>query len=323
MSRIIKPGDPGFYINRKRWHELNADACVGVTGHFSGRAIKPGVGVVREFGTSPNLITNVGMNALGSGGSFIRMHLGTGTATPQFTDTGLQNFGVNVQANNGTAVYSSASVSPWFGEVRITWTSAVGGATGNWSEIGISNQNTNGNLRSRALILDQIGSPTIFPVLADEQFQGTYTFRIYAPQSDVPASILLSSSPYSTVTRAIGVTSANASPGNWGPSIQEADPFIANGDNSRACTGPLVAVTDAQPAGVINNIPAGSSSAYAAGSHYRDSSYRWGSGAGVGTLRTFITAFVSARFQVEYSPTIAKLATEELIINQRVSWARR
>lgn len=327
MSRIIKPGVPGFYINRRRYHEIESRAQVGVCGYYMGKAIKPGIGVVREFGTSvpvPNLITDIGMDALGSGGSFLRMHLGTGTTPPQFTDTQLQNFGVNVLATNGSATFSSSGSSPWYGQIAITWTSAVGGATGTWYEIGVSNQNTNGNLRSRALILDNDLNPTGFTVQADEQFQGTYIFRIYAPSSDYPETVALSGTNYDTITRAIAVNVANNnSPGNWAPKIQASAPFNAATNECRPYTGGLVSETSSAPTGVINNAPSVSTATYGAGNHYVDGSFRWGSGLAVGTLRTFVLSFQSARFQVEYDPTITKLTSEEIIINQRLGWARK
>ena len=167
-----------------------------------------------------NIITNLGLDAVGATGTaadWSRMLLGTGTATPAVTDTALQVFGVNVVASAGTSSYGNSGVSPYYGWHRKVWTSAVGGATGNWTEIGISNQNTNGNLRSRALILDNMGNPTTFPVLADEQFQGTYELRQYVPLADNPASITLSGTPYATVTRALNATLANGNSNTWSP----------------------------------------------------------------------------------------------------------
>ena len=51
------------YFNQRRYVETEGLTSVGVDGFFIGRAIKPGFGVTREFGISPNLITNLGLNA--------------------------------------------------------------------------------------------------------------------------------------------------------------------------------------------------------------------------------------------------------------------
>lgn len=324
MSRIIKPGEPGFFINRRRYVESEASVGFGVEGLYIARAIKPGHGVVRER-VFPNLITDLGLNALGTGGNFLRMHLGTGTATPAFSDTSLGAFGVNVADVAGAAVYSAAASAPWYAQLALTWTSAVGGATGNWTEIGISNQNTNGNLRSRALILDNMGAPTTFPVLADEQFQGSYIFRTYAPASDNAQAITLSGAAYTATIRALGVTTVNANGGQWGPKLGSAAEFQASSNSAQCFTGALAAVTAGTPGGSAlgGGDATATTAAYGSGNYYRDCSYRWGSGQAVGTVRTAVVPVQSGRFQVEYNPTFSKLTTQEFIHNQRVSWARR
>lgn len=313
------------YINRNRYIESEGRCRIGVEGYYSGRAIKNGK-VMREFGCTvpvPNLITNLGMNALGGTPAFTRMHLGTGTAAPAFTDVALGTFGVNVLNGLPTLVGANSGSSPYFGTTTMTWTSAVGGATGNWTEIGISNQNTTGNLRSRALILDGVGSPTVFPVLADEQFQGVYTLRTYVPLVDDTESITLSGTPYDTTTRALRATAQQ-----WAPLLTgSGSPFrdgSPNGNVPIMYTGALAVITATNPAGSILTANGTSSvSAYVSDSFQLDSAYRWGSAQGVGVGRTLMLTLMAGFFQVEYSPTINKLTTQELIHNQRVIWARR
>jgi hypothetical protein len=329
MGKIIVPGEPGFYINRKRYIETEGRVTLGVEGRYTLRAIKPGRGVVREA-SFPNLITDMGMNSLGNDVAWNRMHLGTGTTTPAVTDTGLAAFGTNVVNANPTVTTGNSGVAPYYGYARMVFTSAVGGATGNWTEIGISKQNTDGLLRSRALILDGGGSPTTFPVQSDEQFEGTYEFRIYVPTVDTPASITLSGTPYDTITRAL-----RASDAVWAPSmVSPGNPTdglfrLATGSQiNTACTwysGALAATTAANPAGTQNSTGSTSmiAAAYGAGNFYRDYGLRSGAAVNVGTLRTArLIGTNTLALQVEYTPTITKLTTEELIHNQRISWAR-
>lgn len=318
MSKIIKP----FYINRKRYIETEGRAKIGVEGHYTIRAIKPGRGVVREI-SFPNLLTNLGMDALGSSPTFIRMHLGTGTAAPDVTDTQLAAFGVNVVNGMPSVSAGTSGSSPHFGFCRLVWTSSVGGATGTWTEIGVSNQNTTGGLRSRALILDGGGNPTSFPVLSDEQFSGVYEFRVFAPASDAKENIALSGTSYDTTTRALDVT-GNA----WHPPIADGLPIFqigSAGGDARCWTGGLGSVTDVIPQGSnLGNRSGVVTDAYGAGNHYFDSGARWGSAAGVGQVRTVsLKLRGGGAFQIEYSPTFTKLTTEEFIHNQRVSWARK
>lgn len=326
MSRIILPGERAFYINRNRWAEIESRAKVGVEGRYTLRAIKPGVGVVREA-TFPNIFTNLGMDSLGSAPAFARMHLGTGSATPLVTDTSLDNFGTSVV--NSAASLSDGVVNepPYYVWRRMTWTSAVGGATGTWTEIGVSNQNTNGNLRSRALILDNNQQPTSFPVLADEQFEGTYEFRLYAPASDSFAAVSIGGASYDTVTRAAHVTSStfwrlneitstNANRSLFMGSI------VAAGDQA-AYAGDIAAVTSAPSDSPLGSRTSQGTYAYGGGNHYIDTFARWGPGAGVGSIKSLFWRFASGALQIQLDPVLVKLATEEFIHNQRISWARR
>lgn len=321
--------EPAFFINKNKYKEIEVNASVGVAGIYTGMAVKPGVGVVRRFEMPcPNLITNLGMDALGSVPGFSRMHLGTGTSAPAFTDTGLENFGVAVSGSNPVTDQGGSGASPHYGYTRMTWTSEVGGATGVWTEIGVGRTTSPGGLRSRALILDSVGNPTSFPVLADEQFVGTYELRFYAPSADAPATVTLGSQTYETVTRALRVTNSSS----WAPSVTGTSSDGAFqvltgsfGSNTAFYTGGMGAVTDHNPNGSI--LSGGSSSrrsyGYTDGSHYRDFGVRIGAGAANGLIRTVRWLTISAAFQIEYNPVIEKLDDEELIVNQRISWARQ
>lgn len=324
MKKIITPGHPDFHINRKRYVEIEpAPRLFRVEGFYHGCAIKPGFGVVREFEIPvPNIITNTGLNAMASGFNGRHMHLGTGTTTPSATDTALATFGVGISSFTEQSGVSGSS--PYYGWSRLTWTSTVGGATGNWTEIGVSNQATTGNLRSRALILDGGGSPTTFTVQSDEQFRGSYELRLYAPESDDTRSVNLSGTPYDVTTRAIRVTQ-----GVWHPYVYDESPFfvLSSGTNDVAMySGGLAAVTASNPSGSQPTSPNASSvsaATYTSDNYYRDLSARWGSGAAVGTCQTALMALRAGALQVRYDPSLTKLTTEEVIFNQRVVWARR
>ncbi len=318
-----------FFINKNRFHESYGDIKFGVSGKYMLAAIKPGVGVVRSLAV-PNLITNMGMDSLAGDPHFNRMHLGTGTTPPAFTDTALTVFGVNVVNGISAQAYGVASTTPYYGWARVTWTSSVGGATGNWTEIGVSNQNTNGGLRSHALIVDGGGNPTTFPVLADEQFQGVYEFRVHLPASDAPATIDLSGTPYDTITRTLRATGTVWQPaaiatgtigaaGLWQPSTgAQID------GNCSWYSGGLAAVTASNPLGspVGSGNTTGIASTYTSGNFYRDYGINFGSGVSVGVVQTLKLMLHYGALQVNYDPTITKLTTELIRHNQRIGWAR-
>jgi len=326
--KIITPGDPGFYINRRRWHERESHMAVGVEGIYTLRAIKPGVGVVRET-SFHNLITNLGMDAIGDGSAWRYMHLGTGTTPPTVTDTGLANFGVALTAFPSSDTGASPT-PPYYGYQRMTWTSSVGDATGVWTEIGISGQATNGNLRSRELIRDNLGNPTSFPVQSDEQFEGTYELRMYAPESDVVADISLSGVTYTTTTRPLRVTTANA---GWGLNMANGATnghfvFTTGSMSTNTCAamnGDLAAVTAASPSGTVvgSGSTTGITGSYVPGSYHRDYGIRFGAGVAVGSINVLRLLCRTTAWQVKYHTPVNKLETEEFIHNQRFSWVRR
>lgn len=323
MKKIIAPGDPGFYINRGRYVEVETHVRVGVEGIYTGRAIKPGYGVVREFHMpAHNLLTNYGMNTLGGQptNSFNFMHLGTGTTPPEFTDTSMANFGVSLSGRSN-AGSGNSGLPDYFSFSRFRWTSTVGGATGNWTEIGCSRTSTNGNLQSRALIVDGSGNPIAFPVREDEQFQGEYEFRVYPMLVDAPANVQMSGTPYATVTRALDVTR------NYAPPLQlNINMFGAGGANpfAQVYTGGLAAMTATAPLGSgLGPRTSIANTTYVNDSFQMDGSQRWGAGAGVGLIKTVQYKTDSGTYQIEFDTAINKLTTEEFIHNQRVSWARR
>lgn len=327
--KIITPGDPGFYINRRRWHERESHMSVGVEGIYTLRAIKPGVGVVRET-SFHNLITNLGLDAIGTGAAWSHMHLGTGTAPPSVTDTSLANFGVAI-SNYPNSADGISPTPPYYGYLRLTWKSSVGGAAGVWTEIGISNQSSNGNLRSRELIRDNLGNPTSFPVQSDEQFEGTYELRMYAPESDVVADISLSGVTYTTTTRPLRVTTASfgwamvnvASSVSGGLFYLRTSGVLAG--TSIAMNGDLGAVTDNDPSATALHTSGASAIAnsYVPGSYQRDYGLRFGAGVAVGSINVLRLICTTTAWQVKYHTPVNKLDTEEFIHNQRFSWARR
>lgn len=322
---IITPGHPDFYINKLRAADIYMENTVGVAGFFSGSAIRANGEVRAQFGfndSNPNIITNLGLNSFGSGNNvpspgFIQ--LGTGSSTPIATNTTLDSYVTYIghSPNYPTDSVSISSTSPYYCQIKRTWKSAVGGATGSWTELGVSNQSESGKLTSRALFLDNLGNPTTFPILSDEQLEVSYTLRLYIPEVDSTASVLISGTSYDTITRAAYCTTYKSTVG-WYPSFR---PFAGVRQDCAAYTGTIGAITSS-PAGYLE-AGTSTSSSYITDSFYRDGSVTWSSGRATGNIRSYIAQLAATCFQIQYDPFIPKLATEILVLNQRVSWARR
>lgn len=108
--------------------------------------------------------------------------VGTGTSTPNVAQSTL-----DAQVSSREATSAQTGINTEFNNVWFTYTYlwAVGGATGNLSEVGVGASTSGSDLFSRARILDTNGDPTTITVLADEQLRVTYTFRLYRPSGDL------------------------------------------------------------------------------------------------------------------------------------------
>lgn len=299
---------------------------VGLEGWYGMQAIKRGR-VVREYWfPEHNLITDLGLDRIGSAGAnsiYRYMHVGLGTANPDGAQVQLSNFLANVTTSQPTTTSGNSGAPDFYAWRRFEWTSGIGDLGNNiLTEIGVSGQTGNGLLFSRDLIRDAEGDPSSFPIQDDEQFRGIYELRIYAPQSDNPASVMIGANPHDTITRALDVNS-----GNWGAVNpgQVGVNFAANTivGHSQAYSGDLVAITATNPSGSLGSATSVSTQDYNNGDHYRDRTTVWGISTGNGNIRTVTQGFNCCKFQVRYDPVIEKTSDQTLVLNQRVSWARK
>lgn len=307
------------------------DTSVGMEGWFTLRAIRRSGRVTRErkfrvLDPFHNLITNYGMDSLGNRGSnqlFLRCHVGTGTTAPLITDVALANFHAAVSSSNPSSTFGNSGTAPYYGWRAHVWTSAIG-ALGNviLTEVGISHTTTTGNLLSRELIRDGGGSPTSFPLNDDEQLEVTYEFRTYVPMTDAEATVMVGSTSHDTITRALSAT--NATLWSIGATSSGSTNFDISGNfDNTAYSGDLVDMESGSISGSLGNQTGSTTAAYTPGNHYLDASSTWGTGSGNGAIRTVKHARSCCRFQIQYDPPINKTNTQTLILNQRVSWARR
>ena len=139
----------------------------------------------------PNLITNIGMDLIGSTqvvtlGAFL--HIGSGSTAPAFTDAALVTKIAAVAAGGvGNNVSSWDVTNPRTYVYTRVYTFAVGSATGSLRELGLSTA-SNGSLVTRALFKDAFGDPTTVEVAADEQLVVTY--RLYIVPNEVDGVLI-------------------------------------------------------------------------------------------------------------------------------------
>lgn len=319
-SRIIMPGLLYIWVPKFKIVEPKRllKSLTQVEGWWRLCVRRPDGRVRKDTGWFPNIITDVGLNQIGTLSTYMSVcRVGTGSATPTALDTGL---GAQVASTSSiqSSINAAQGSEPYYGSLTRTWRFAAGVATGNLTEIGVG-FDAGGNIFSRALILDGSGNPTTITVLADEFLDATYQLRLKPPLVDVNSSINISGTDYDTITRAARVTNSTS----WG------SPSTGGGSNTfnfEMYTGNIAAITTL-PTGQHYFTVAGSL-AYGDGNLYRDFQvtvsldngnhvsgtrtigYKLGQGGAMGHMQT------------QFDPVIMKNDTQVLTMTMRHTWAR-
>jgi hypothetical protein len=156
---------------------------MGLAGRFKLTMTNVTDGSVRETEWFDNIVTDSGLNGIGTTNMVARCYVGTGSTTPADTDTALTSF-LAANSSGGTPVSAASVSSPYYSKNTMVYRFAAGVAAGNISEIGIAPSGTVPQpLFSHALVLDGGGSPTTVTVLSDEILDVTYEIRAYYPSA--------------------------------------------------------------------------------------------------------------------------------------------
>lgn len=259
-----------------------------------------------------NLITNLGLDSAALGGANWPscLKVGTGTAAPSFTDTTL---GAQVASTTTRAseVAANASALNQPATTTNTYTFALGAINANLTEVGIGDTNT--SCHARALIVDQNGNPTSFPVSSDEQLKVSYIRGHYGPQADIVTTQSLSGTSYNVTIRAYNVKADDHPFGLQGGSVGY---MRLSSQTTLPAYGGSVTLTGGA------NSTSCSNSTYGSGTHYMDFSGTWAAGNGTGTFPMLDIMLQGMELAVLYSPSIVKGATQSLTLPFRVSWDR-
>lgn len=265
-----------------------------------------------------NIVTDIGLNRVGTGTYLTHCYIGSGTSAPSPTHVTLaQQIG-----NPTTTIISQSSTasasSPYCGIVDISYKFAVGTASGNISEVGVGWADA---LFSRSLIVDNNGAPVTITILPNEFLIVSYQLRNYAPPVDGSFN-----STIVDVSRACTIRASNVSSGAVDTGWGIAGDAVRNSgaDSIIAYDGDLGLVTQ-QPNGnwaaATTIIDAG----YSNNSHEKTIIATWN-----GTTANFPTGissfFFSAHglgaFQFAVSPPIQKAADDILSMSFKIAWGR-
>lgn len=293
---------------------------VGFQGLFKLEAVRPDGRRRMLADWFPNLVTDVGLNRIGTGSYLSACHVGVNNTAPTVSDTALAGYvggTTTVQASST----GNTTISPYYCWKRITYRFAVGAATGNIAEVGIATiaALSGSILFSRALILDEFGAPTTVTVLADEQLDVTYELRLYPPLVDVTGSFTISGSGVHTYTlRASGVTSNIL----WGYYLGGVASMSHRDTELDVYNGNIGTITQA-PSGSAAGTGMGNA-AYGNNNLYRDASGGYGLNYGnlAGGIRSVRFETTLGCFQYQVDPIIDKTNIKTLSLTNRVSWGR-
>lgn len=302
-----------------------ATVGVGFEGWYKIEAIRPDGRRRLLADWFPNIITNLGLNMLGSlpiGNPAVdRCMVGTGTATPTVSDTQLQNriATSSTVGPNGTGdAVTVGPIADHYTFFRRPYRFAAGVATGNLTEVGVGNSNT--SAFSRALILDGNGNPTTITVLEDEVLDVFYELRTYASVADVTANITISGTSYATVLRPAQY------PTSWPSAIHISGTSTA-GMLGEGRTSGALGDASTGPGGSLVSGGSGSAyefiGAYVNNSYQRDMRYTWGLNSGNADFHSVFLVNSYGRWKASFSPALAKRNTNILTLDLRVTWARR
>lgn len=296
-------------------------------------------GKVRRCYEFHNIITDIGLNRLGTAGVLGACRIGTGTVAESAADTQLVSQSAStttLQSSGGGAV----STAPQYGWRTEVYRFATGALNGNYSEIGVGWGTTGATLFSRALIKDGSGNPTTITVLSTETLDVTYELRLYAPQGDFTGTVNLGGVNYNWTARASGAGWSGANPPfaprRWDPTSGFGSGANTNTDGSSSwysgagcALGPISGAITGSANSVSYDYNAAlvgfSVLPYVDGSLQRD----WGlslttiAGNLAGGIRAVVVNSNRGIWQVLFSASIPKDSNKVMALNFRTSWGRR
>lgn len=315
---------------------MNVDIKNKMQGYFR-LCVKHEDGTEDDTGWFPNLITNQGMDWIGSpppnynvsyGQQYIGTHcgVGTGTTAPAFTDTQLTSFLAMYPATSSSNVVGFSSTAyvtgpPAYWSGIRTYNFAIGAVVGNIAEVGIGNTastDTQPQLFTHALILVG-GSPGTITVTSSDALVVYHEMRLYLD---------LTTNAYSFSISGVSYT------GNYLRSIVTTIPNFALNvyyDINYGVKGYFAGYNGV--VGTVTGSPTGSKyqvQGQTTKGTYTAGTYTLGMTCTINLSQINLSGGISAytietnhgTYQFSVSPAIPKTSLYTLTMNWNVSWAR-
>jgi hypothetical protein len=304
---------------------------VAFKGRFGYEKIHARTGIVTERGEFDNLITDVGLNALGPGNHHVlnlvgHMAVGTGSNPPAVTDIQLQNEIARTSSSGGFSSASGYDVTdparPFHWQRKVFLFTETQ-ANGNLTELGTFNASGGGTLWNRQLFRDASGNPTVITKTSDEQLKLFYEWRVYPPVDAVTQVINVNGVDVTVTNRA---NAPHGTSSEWSTGVLTH--FGLWDINGRIWENNTMPSLTANPSGNSYWASTYSTVGYVNNSLYRDGEMRWDPSAAnspsgqLGALTTGAHTGYASPFISTFAPRLTKTANDRVIIQTRVSWAR-
>lgn len=291
-------------------------------------------GTKEDTGYFPNLITNQGLDFIGSSGvggvgnntgpSFTYAGVGTGATTPAITDTQLTTQLATQQFPSSAAFPSVTYVAGpppyWTGILQATF--GLGAVIGNIAEVGTGRLSGPTLLTySHALILDSLGHPTTISLGATDTLQVFYELRMYLQTVDTSYSFVMNSVTYSGVWRTADITNP---PDRYNYVALNTD---ATRDIKLTGYNGTIGATTSVPSGTSGQITNSggqiTKGVYTNGTYYISMVCLAPTGSInlSGGITALMLSYGMGKFQFSVSPAIPKTNVYTLELDINVSWA--
>lgn len=287
----------------------------------------------REVPWFPNLITNQGLNYIGSafGEWTAYCRVGAGSAIPTVNDTGVQSVIGNAQGYSlGSTVSGITTEAPYFGWTRRSYVFPSDTVTGNLSELSTGWGTDNSSAFSRTLITEN-GVPITITVLPEDILTVIYELRIYPKMVDQTSSVTINGIVHEVVSRAANITNASFWGGELGKNDITYNVLSSSGGNSMVqWFNGYIGTEFSSPSGTgessDSTVDLPTSDEYLLDTFYRDFSFKIGVNkanyeTGIRSISWQMPSGLG-KHQMQFTPPIMKTNENTLTLKLRYSWSR-
>lgn len=274
-----------------------------------------------EISEFTNLITDNGLDIVATTSScYYYCQVGTGTATPAFSDVTLGNKVAHIGYTNFTNPTPTAA--PYTRVMTFKYTFNPGVLTVPITEIGISPAIT-GNLFSRTLIKDTNGNPTSISLLSDEYLDVYYSISVTPPAGDTALVFTINGTQYNATLRGLGYLNT----GTWmWQGVLSVNYSNSLGYYGTLYTGSLPVSASAAVAGGGTSLSLSSRSmvTYVNGQRKIQRAFTWTPAQGAFSIKSLVVDGVGTgpAFGLEFATAVPKSASQTFTLTFQISWDR-